>query len=529
MIAESMEKPEAPEADKRLPQQAEQDQKPLTGEVHHEVQTTLVCTTLTEAQELQELAESVVEEVLQRVKELHPAVHVLRRAPLAISGRILASARRAEPSETSPADLQQEIGQAAREIAATLWDRLGKRLLCSPSDASEPRLLARRRQQLVAGGATRAAEAGGSGARQAEGAGYDGASPLPSLDQIPTDAVVSVGATLQSFVASQFERHFQCKFSEVLKLPLETIAERQPQPPQMPVSTQVTKEGEGSSRESEHWLSEATRLPPVQPLQNLAAVSPESSTLARRSIQNAICKVQHLHAELKAYAERIVRDALDTLKKEEEGKLEKEMHAKASSFEDSSEESTEESGLVEQLLERCGPPLTTVASGVHCGRRVAKQRRPRDGKESSPGQGFLRPAEKKIPAKILDTPQPSMKLPPIMVPGMVMPSEAEAQSAEELSPHLLPSVLQGSQQDAQSTAEGVQKPLYYPSAPPSRPCAPVPETQAKARPGSTRDTFPSTGQQYSRQPVPPTAPKPPSQRGARQRRMRGKLVRATPE
>lgn len=155
---------------------------------------------------------------------------------------------------------------------------------------------------------------------------------------------MSVGATLQSFVASQVERHFQCKFSEILKLPLETISKRQPQPPQAPVSTQVTKEGEGSSSESEHWLSEATRLPPLQPSQNLAAVSPESSTLARRSIQTATCKVQHLHAELKAYAETIVRDALDTLKQEEEEKLEKEMHAKASSFEDSSEESTEASG-----------------------------------------------------------------------------------------------------------------------------------------------------------------------------------------
>lgn len=155
------------------------------GEVHHEVRTTLVWTMPTEAQELEELAERVLEEVLERVKELHPAVHVLRRAPLAISGRLLASARRAEPSEASPPDLQQEIGQVTREIAATLWDRLGKRWVCSPSDTSEPRLLARRRQQLVAGGATRAAKSGESRARHAEVAGNDGASPLPSLTQSP--------------------------------------------------------------------------------------------------------------------------------------------------------------------------------------------------------------------------------------------------------------------------------------------------------------------------------------------------------
>ncbi|XP_068768814.1 fibrous sheath-interacting protein 2-like isoform X2 [Struthio camelus] len=484
------------------------------------VQTMLLWTTVTEAQELEEVAESVVKEVLGRVKELDQSVCVLRRAPLAISGPFFGRARGAESSERAAPDLQQEIGGAASEIVATVLDSFGKHLVCSTSDASERGLWARQREQLTATGAMRAGTSGESSLGEAE------LPPLASLDKIARDAVERVGCTLESFVASQFQHHFQGKFSEILKLPLETLSERQLQPSCTPFSSQATKEVEGTSRAAEHRTPEATKKrksPVSRPVHKVAAGSQESSTLARASVQNAISEVQQLHSELKVYAQIAVHDVLEALKQQQQ-KLDKEMHPK-----DSSEESTTESELAESLLDQCSQPESAIALGGNCGRWVAKQPSPRDWDESYPGQDLRRPEGRKIPARKLGKSQPRTKLPHISLPGMVMPSEAEGPSEEELSRTLLQSVLGGSEQDAQSPPEGFQKPLNYPSATTSRLCTSVLETLPKQRPGSMQDALPTMGQQFSRQPVPPATPKPPSQRGARRRPMRVRLVPGEPE
>lgn len=263
-------------------------------------------------QGLKEMAETVVEEVLERVKALDQSVHVLRRAPREVSGRLFARARGAEPLETSPADRRDEIRLVAQEIVATVLESFGERLASSTSDAAEPGPAARQKlSELVAGRATRAGRSGEEGWREAEPAASDRASSQSSIDTRTKEAVESVTSSLSSLVASQFERDFGCPFSEILKL-------------------QGVTEGQGSARAPEGQIPEASKrakLPVLQPLPNAAAVSRVSREIAKESIRKAISRVQQLDAELIGYAKTIVLEVLETMRK----KLEEERKSKQKS------------------------------------------------------------------------------------------------------------------------------------------------------------------------------------------------------
>ena len=268
--------------------------------------------TLAGDQGLKEVAETVVEEVLERVKALDQSVHVLRRAPREVSGRLFARARGAEPLDASPADRREEIRLVAQEIVASVLESFGEHLVSSTSDAAEPGPAARQKlSELVAGRATRAGKSGEEGWREAELAASDRASLQSSIDKRAKEAVESVTSSLSSLVASQFEQDFGCQFSEILKL-------------------QGVTEGQGSPRASEGQIPEASKrakLPVLQPLPNAAAVSRVSREIAKESIRKAISRVQQLDAELIGYAKTIVLEVLETMRK----KLEEERKSKQNS------------------------------------------------------------------------------------------------------------------------------------------------------------------------------------------------------
>lgn len=255
------------------------------------------------------MAETVVQEVLERAKALAQSVHVLRRAPPEVSGRLFASARGAEPLETSPADRRDEISLVVGEIVASVLESFGEHLASSTSDAAEPGPAARQKlSELVAGRATRAGKAGGERRREAELAASDRASWQSSVEKATKEAVESVRCTLSSFVASQFERDFCCQFSEIPKLPGVT-------------------EGQGAARASEGQMPEASKrakLPVLQAQQNAADVSRVSREIAKESIQKAISRLEQLDAELIRYAKTIVLEVVESLrKKSEEGRKSK--------------------------------------------------------------------------------------------------------------------------------------------------------------------------------------------------------------
>ncbi|OPJ82664.1 hypothetical protein AV530_004796 [Patagioenas fasciata monilis] len=250
--------------------------------------------------ELEEKAETVVQEVLERVKALDQSVHVLRRAPPELSGRLFASARGAEALGASPAHRRDEIRWVAQEIVDTMLDSVGEHVGSSTSGAAEPGLAPRQKpSELVTGGAAQADKSGEESWRDAELAASDTASLQSAVDQAATEAIGSVTSTLSSFVAAQFEPDFHCQFSEVLKL-------------------QDVVEGQGSARASEQQLPEASKTVKLPPLKNTANVSLVCGALAEESIQKAISRVQQLDAELADYARTIVQEVLKTAKKLEQ-------------------------------------------------------------------------------------------------------------------------------------------------------------------------------------------------------------------
>ncbi|XP_049653465.1 trichohyalin-like [Accipiter gentilis] len=248
-------------------------------EVPNSIQPTVLRATLAEDQELKEVAETVVQEVLERVKALDQSVRVLRKAPHEVRGRLFASARRPKPLDTS-ADRRDKIRLVAQEIVANVLESFGEHLVPSTSEAAEPGPAGRQKlSELVAGRTSRAGKSGEERWREAELASSDRASSQSSIDKRTKEAVESVSSTLSSFVASQFEQDFRCQFSEILKI------------------------------------------------QGAADVSRVSCEIAKESIQNAISRVQQLDAELIGYAKTIVLEILETVRK----KLEEERKSKQKS------------------------------------------------------------------------------------------------------------------------------------------------------------------------------------------------------
>ncbi|XP_032560900.1 uncharacterized protein LOC116795349 isoform X1 [Chiroxiphia lanceolata] len=179
----------------------------------------------TEAQKLEELAEIVVQKVLERLKVPgDKRVSCLRRIAQAIRGRFFGSCMRVELSDPS-VDHREEMEAVAKELVATVLEILGERLASSMSKAPEPGAAARQKEQPVVGGATQAGER-----KENETATLDIASAQSSLDKLTREVVESVNCTLQSFVASQFEQDSTCEHTEILELPGGNDSNRQLQP-----------------------------------------------------------------------------------------------------------------------------------------------------------------------------------------------------------------------------------------------------------------------------------------------------------
>ncbi|XP_074965039.1 uncharacterized protein LOC142064255 [Phalacrocorax aristotelis] len=341
----------------------------------------------TEAQKLEEVAEAVVWEVLQRVKAPRAqAACVLRRAAQGIRGSLCGSAGGAEPLETSPSLCQQEIGRVAKELVATVLESLAKALTSSMATACEPGPAGRRKERPVAGGATRAEE---EKSGQAETAASDGASAEASLDKLIREVVDGVCCTLESFATSQVERDPSCKYSNSLELPGRNLSKRQAQPSQAPFSRQAVEQAQGLPRASQQQSLEASKGPKslaLQPLPNRVAAdaSQLSGTTAGESIQNASSGVQQHHAERAGYATTVVPEVLATAPK-----FERELTPKPTALANTLAIRTMASRIIDSVLERSCQPGPALSPRLNFGRCVAKLPAPSDGKESYPAEDVL--------------------------------------------------------------------------------------------------------------------------------------------
>ncbi|XP_025034454.2 fibrous sheath-interacting protein 2-like [Pelodiscus sinensis] len=451
-----------------------------------------------------QVAENVVKEVFRRVKDLGDSISLLKKAPVELSERLFCSSfKRTEFPETFDKDFQKEIGLVAREIVATVFDNFHKCLVCSLTTASDEEPVIRRKDQAPARRTSRVSKSERNKLLHAESSAYDPTFSLFTVDKIAKEAVESVVFTLESFVAFQFKQDFKCKFSEIVKFPVENIPSAQQTPFLRPLSSQIAHEIEASSKTFEREMPGVTSKRMLDQSQSSSDVSSVSSMITKESIENAIGQVQSFHSELNIYATMAVNNVLDIFKR----KLEKEISQRQTvPFYDDSEENTMAGEIIGAVLDQCAQRQTEVTLEQKFGTLEMEKsgRAFRNSKTLSQGiaasEGIKLPARKlkEIKRKEIDL---RGNFPPINVPGMVIYSEEETEVEEDIPSHLCPTIHKCSEQDAYTT-EVTKKSTYYISAP-TRASRPSLGTITKQRAISSRMTLPPIGKQFSRKPFSP--------------------------
>ncbi|XP_065412553.1 fibrous sheath-interacting protein 2-like isoform X2 [Chrysemys picta bellii] len=451
-----------------------------------------------------QVAENVVKEVFRRVKDLSDSVSILKNAPIELSERLFCSSfKRTEFPETFHKEFQKEIGLVAKEIVATVLDNFHKCLVSSITMASDQEPVIRRKDQVPGRRTSRVSKSKKNKIMQAELPAYDPTFSSFTIDKISKEAVESVVFTLESFVAFQFKHDFKCKFSEIVKLPVENISSEQQTPCLRPLSTQIANEIEVSSKAFEDEMPGTTSkrtLPTLEQFQSSSDVSRVSSMITKESIESAIVQVQGLHSELNIYATIAVNDVLEIFKR----KLEKEISQRQTiPLYDDSEENIMAGEIIGAVLDRCAHPQTEITLELKSGNLEMEKSARTFGNNKIHGQGVAMSEGIKLPARKLKELDPRENFPPINVPGMVIYSEEETEMEEEIPSRLCPTIHKFSERDAHTPSEVTKKSMYYMSAPTARPSRPSLGTITKQRAVSSRMTLPPIGKQFPRKPFSP--------------------------
>ncbi|XP_039345856.1 fibrous sheath-interacting protein 2-like isoform X3 [Mauremys reevesii] len=425
------------------------------------------------------VAENVVKDIFIRVKDLDHSVCILKKAPIELSERLFCSKfKRTESPGTFHKDFQKEIGLVAREIVATVFDNFHRCLVSCISTASVS--------------TSRVSKSEKNRVTQSELPVYDPHFFLASIDKIAKETVESVIFTLESFVAFQFKHDFKCKFSEIMRLPVENRSGAQQKPFLRPLSTQLANEIELSSEHKVPGTTNKRILPTLEPFHSFSDISRISSVITRESIQNAICQVQRLHSELSIYAKIAVTKILEIIK----WKPEKEISQRETSpFSDISKETIMVSEITGAILEQCSQNQMEITSESKFGNLHMEKPQQAFGNNKIPGQGVTMSEGMKMSAKKLEV-DLRETFPPISVPGMVINSEEKTEMEKEI-PHNLPTLQcnQFSAQDAPTTSERIRKSIFYTTASKPRSSRPALET---IRTLSSRMTLPPIGRQFAR-------------------------------
>ncbi|TFK04381.1 Fibrous sheath-interacting protein 2 [Platysternon megacephalum] len=451
-----------------------------------------------------QVAENVVKEVFRRVKDLSDSVSILKKAPIELSERLFCSSfKRTEFPETFHKEVQKEIGLVAKEIVATVFDNFHKCLVSSITMASDQEPVIRRKDQVPARRTSRVSKSEKNKIMQAELPAYDPTFSSFTIDKIAKEAVESVVFTLESFVAFQFKHDFKCKFSEIVKLPVENISSAQQTPFLRPLSTHIANEIEVSSKAFEGEMPGTTSkrtLPTLEQFQSSSDVSRVSSMITKESIESAIVQVQGLHSELNIYATIAVNDVLEIFKR----KLEKEISQRQTiPLYDDSEENIMAGEIIGAVLDRCAQPQTEITLELKSGNLEMEKSGRTFGNNKIHGQGVAMSEGIKLPARKLKEIDPRENFPPINVPGMVIYSEEETEIEEEIPSRLCPTIHKFSERDAHTPSEVTKKSMYYMSASTARPSRPSLGTITKQRAISSRMTLPPIGKQFPRKPFSP--------------------------
>ncbi|XP_071311608.1 fibrous sheath-interacting protein 2 [Agelaius tricolor] len=230
--------------------------------------------TAAEAKKLEELVETVVYRVLEKLKiprDQH--VSFLQRVARGIRGRLL-GCMRAELLDTS-LDHHQKMEVMAKELVATVLEILGDRLASSTSKAAEAGVAAKWEDLPLAGRATQADKSKDTADRVLS---------KTSLDTLTREVVESVHYTLESSVTSQFEQDTGCEYTEILELPGGNVSNRQVQSSQT-CPRQGMEAGQGFPRASEQQSLKAMWPAPAEGAGCAKTMEPEDCAMVKENLE----------------------------------------------------------------------------------------------------------------------------------------------------------------------------------------------------------------------------------------------------
>ncbi|XP_057892541.1 uncharacterized protein LOC131090892 [Melospiza georgiana] len=232
--------------------------------------------TAAQAKKLEELVETVVYRVFERLKiPRNQHGSFLQRVAQGIRERLLGR-RRVELLDTS-LDHHQKMEVMAKELVATVLEILGDRLASSTSKAAEAGVAAKWEDLPLAGRATQADKSKDTADRVLS---------KTSLDTLTREVVESVHYTLESSVTSQFEQDTGGEYTEILELPGGNVSNRQVQSSQ-PCRRQDTEAGQGFPRASEQQSLKAMVKENLERKRSLNSTA-LANTLEIRTMSNRI-------------------------------------------------------------------------------------------------------------------------------------------------------------------------------------------------------------------------------------------------
>ncbi|XP_019374214.1 PREDICTED: fibrous sheath-interacting protein 2 [Gavialis gangeticus] len=427
---------------------------------------------------LLQVAKNVVNDIFTRVRDLDHSVSILKKAPIEMSEKLFCSHfKRPDYPKTFHKNSQKEVELVAKEIVETIFENFLKCLESSIATATDQEeLLPRRKEWDSARGTNRGFKSERNRCAQSELPIYDPTLSLASIDKIAKETVENVLIMLESFVAFQFKHDFNCKFSEIMKLPVENTSSTQ----QTPLSTQGTTEIE--------MPGAGKRMPSgLEPYPSTSDLSRVSSWITKESIHDAVFKIQRLHSELSMYASIAVYDVLEIIQQN----LEREINQS---------ETNVTNEIIRTILDRCSQQVAEFTSELKFGNLQIEASRQLFASNKGPGHGTAWSERMKIPARKLKEIHLSKDLPAINIPGMVFYSEEESEIEEGILSNFLQTVLQFSEQNTCTKSEGTQKSPYYTAAPRLRSSRTSKEIKTKEKAFASKRPLPPIGRPLSRKP-----------------------------
>ncbi|MBZ3886124.1 Fibrous sheath-interacting protein 2 [Sciurus carolinensis] len=260
------------------------------------------------------VAETVLNEILIKAKELEQSVSLLNLAPLETSESGYHNFRRASARTE---DFQKQINIFSHEIVEILFEKLELCFLNQVLTTESKETQVSKRQVLV-----RTNNINDASIYNTE---LKDRMYLGSSHQIAQEIIEGVLNILESFADLQFKHVSTYAFSEIVKTPIENFLAGQQKP------------------------SMKKHLPKLQPLNKFLYESKSNTMISQENIQDILRQLYSFHSELLTYTANTVNDMLGIIK----NKTDKEKQQVEPSSIHTLEENTVTSQIISTLMEQC--------------------------------------------------------------------------------------------------------------------------------------------------------------------------------